>query len=314
MDRGVVSKRPWASPVSHMNVLHVRRGVAEAVSKILSVVLVLTVVHVGLNMTGETISYYADVEVSSGNLLVADPLGFTLSIASDKVDMTGRSARIVPTLTPNEDSEPLQYSVAGHMTSGDEAFCNRLAVVSTTSLEYTGPISTLMTGMSTTTGEIPMDVTLIGDEAPPENAFCFIELAFTARNADAPQGAGYYDRKILILQFFVPASAPDPVVVPFASLVVVDEGTNTPLTLELDTPTTTDTQGEEAPASEVSTTEGESLPAPDAPEAPLIPEAPSGINLPDPVLEETIPPQVVEVLPVPDADTTTTQEVPEDAQ
>lgn len=196
----------WATPVSHMNIVRVRRGVAESLAKIASAVLMLSVLYVGIGGTGGTISYFADTELSTANLLVADPLGFTLSIVeSSQVDMSAGTAYVIPVMTPNADSEPIQYSVTGHMTGGDGALCAGLTVLATTSVSYAGPLYTFTTDMSTSTGEVPILFTLENAGDVARNSSCTIELAFRGRNADAPQGRGYTDEKILTLQFYIPA-------------------------------------------------------------------------------------------------------------
>ncbi len=193
-------------PASHMSQTRVRRGVAKPLATLATLFFVTATLHLGLIRTGETLSYFSDTESALGNLMVADPVEFTLD-GPTQLDMSTGERYFIPSLIPTETSEPLQYGVLGFVTGGDSTLCSGLTILGTTTLLYSGPISSLVAGMSTSTGEVPFLITWSGGEMP-SGVSCTVDFRFHARNADADVGQGYTDEKILAVQFYVPSQEP----------------------------------------------------------------------------------------------------------
>ena len=170
--------------------------------------LVLPLMTLGaLSSVGSTISYFSDSESSIGNYLKADPLGFAVSLSGpSSVDMSSGVANVEPVFTPSEGSEPIQYSLMSYMTGGDTTLCGLLNMEATSTFSYSGSLLLLATGMTTTTGALPLQFTLPPGYAANENTACFVDLIFTGRNASAAPGQGYSFTEHLPLQFFVPAN------------------------------------------------------------------------------------------------------------
>ncbi len=236
----------YAIPASHTSTSRVRRGVAQHVLSLLSTIFVISVLHLGLFATGDTLSYFADTESSLGNLLVADPVSFSVS-GTTTIDIGSGSVYVIPLMTPSLDSEPLQFSVSAHMTGGDSALCSGLWVSATSSVVYDGPIVGLVTPMSTSTGEVPLFVTWDSPSSMPLGVACVVDFRFYARNADAPAGKGYSDEKIFSVQFFTQANLPPLIVEPMMPPqsqgvpLFVEDASTTPPVAEETTPAGTST-------------------------------------------------------------------------
>ena len=100
---------------------------------------------------------------------------------------------------------------------------------STSTFMYSGSLLLLATGMTTTTGMLPLHFTLPDGYAANENTSCFVDLIFTGRNASAGVGQGYSFTQHLPVQFFVPANVPQsafsPPVETLPIPIVTEEGT-----------------------------------------------------------------------------------------
>ncbi len=186
------------------------------VFKSLLALLAPAILFVGSASEGNTVSYYSDIETSVANFLKADPLGFTVrALGSSQLDMSSGSRFITTVITPNQDSEPIQYSLSTTITGGDMTLCSLLQVESTTTTAYAGSMLLLSTSMSTSTGEIPLLFTLPSGYTALPNTSCFVDFVFVGRNADAQAGEGYSDIKKLSLQFYIPAE-----ILPVAPLLI----------------------------------------------------------------------------------------------
>ena len=180
--------------------------------------LILSVVS-GTDKIGNTISYYANVERSLNNLLVADPVIFTLTPGSRNINMSSSSANIVAQLIPDVTSEPLKYIISSIMTGGNETLCS-LVNVSAPTYGYSGSLLLFSTVATTSLLEIPLTFTFPEGLSPEDNTSCFMDLVFTGKNADAEEGRGYSDKHSLSLQFYIPDPLdplPPSYVVAFAS-------------------------------------------------------------------------------------------------
>lgn len=190
---------------------HTKKTHAFSLS-IFSAVLFPVIILGALSSVGSTVSYFSDVESSTGNYLKADPLGFSVTLPSSSVDMSSRAQFVVPVFTPNEDSEPIQYSISAYMTGGDTTLCGLLHIEATSTFSYSGALLLLATPMLTTTGEIPFYFSIPDDYSANENSSCFVDLIFAGRNQGAEAGAGYHYSVHLPVQFYVP----QPPVIPAA--------------------------------------------------------------------------------------------------
>lgn len=249
--------------------------------------LLLPVITLGaLASVGSTISYFSDAEASIGNFLKADPLGFVVTLpGSPSIDMESGTAYISPLFTPDEDSEPIQYSLTSYMTGGDTTLCGLINMESTSTFMYSGPLLLLATGMTTTTGMLPLHFTLPDGYAANENTSCFVDLIFTGRNASADVGQGYSFTQHLPVQFFVPANVPQSAFSPPAETLPI------PIVTEEGTASTTPEQSfvppsEPAPESDAASSSEEVLP-------PTIPTDDISATSSEVVLPEEIPPSEV---------------------
>ena len=88
--------------------------------KIVWIGVFLFVIIGGSGTIGSTVSYYADIETSINNTLIADPLGFNVTLeGATAIDMSSGSSTRVAEFTPGEGSEPIQYALSSYMTGGD---------------------------------------------------------------------------------------------------------------------------------------------------------------------------------------------------
>ncbi len=202
-------------------------------AKIAAFMLLLTAVASGTSLVGNTVSYYADIERSVGNLLIADPLSFTLTPGSLNIDISTSSVSFAAKLIPDATSEPIKYTIGTVTTGGNETLCS-LMNVSVPSYGYSGPLA-LFTGVATTSLlEIPMTFTFPENLSAGENTSCFMDMVFTGRNADAEEGRGYTDKHALALQFYIPDTTKQtPAIVSTRSATTIDDiatSTGTPVT------------------------------------------------------------------------------------
>ncbi|TSC70802.1 MAG: hypothetical protein CEO12_178 [Parcubacteria group bacterium Gr01-1014_46] len=186
--------------------------------KIASISLVSVLVSFSLSSVGNTISYFNDVEQTIGNFLRADPIGFEVEIDSAdsaQVDLSLGEVVVTPIMTPNSDSEPIQYFVKAEMINGDSELCNTIHLFATYPFPYDGGLVSLNTGTTTEVGPWTMalsvpDYTMFSDKS------CTVELVYKGWNSGVPFGKGYRDTQKVSITFIVPY-IPPPVV---ESLVV----------------------------------------------------------------------------------------------
>ncbi len=208
---GVDDVLPKGNPSSalapHRKSISVRGRVLHPIiyhtAKIAAFVLLLTAVVSGTSLVGNTVSYYADIERSMGNLLVADPLSFTLSPESLNVDMSSSSASLIARLIPDATSEPIKYSITTQISGGNETLCS-LINVRAPSYGYSGSLLLFSTISTTSLLDIPLTFTFPEGLAPSDNTSCFMDIVFTGKNADAEEGRGYTDKHSLSIQFYIP--------------------------------------------------------------------------------------------------------------
>ena len=227
-----------------------------------------------LSSVGSTLSYFSDVESSFGNYLKADPLDFSVALlGSSQVDMSTGTQYVTPVFEPALDSEPIQYSLSTYATGGDITLCSLIQVESTSTFAYAGSLLLFSTGMTTTTGALPLRFSIPEGYAANENSSCSIDLIFTGKNASAGPGQGYSFTEHVPLQFYIPAvipvvpvsteSVPSPITTPDEAIPTEETSTITEPVTEGDASTTPATTLEvpEHPAASVEETPFTSLPA-----------------------------------------------------
>lgn len=170
----------------------------------------------GLSSIGSTVSYFNDTETSYSNYLKADPLGFVVTYnnsTTTQVDLSQGDVLVTPTMTPNADSELIQYLVSAVVTSGDNELCNSIHLLGSWPFPYDDSLVKLETATTTTTGSWATTYSL-PNASHYSNMSCNIDLVYRGWNADVPFGKGYNDVKRFSITFFVP-KVPDvvPVVV-----------------------------------------------------------------------------------------------------
>lgn len=188
--------------------------------KVVGISVLAFVLSFSLSSVGSTISYFNDVEKTIGNFLQADPLSFKVAIENEnatstsaRVDISSGKASITPIMTPDADSEPIQYFVKTVVTGGDLNFCENLRVFSTWPFPYDGNLNSLVTSTSTSVGAWTLNLTLL-DANTFSNKSCTIDLVYEGWNADAQYGKGYRDTKTISLTFFVPEIVPESSTIP----------------------------------------------------------------------------------------------------
>ena len=174
--------------------------------KMAGVAFIALVFLVSISSVGSTVSYFNDVETSIGNYLRADPLSFSVLIASStslQIDLSGGDLLMVPVMMPGLDSEPIQYFVTASTTGGDIGLCSALQTLTTFPFPYNGPLESLQTATTTDIG--PWALTFyISDASLFSNTWCTVDLVYKGWNADSPPGKGYSDTAKVSLTFFVP--------------------------------------------------------------------------------------------------------------
>ncbi len=162
---------------------------------------------------GDTVAYYKNIEKSIGNFLQADPLSFVLvlatsteeSVTSDTmIDLSGLEKKIIPVMTPDSLSEPIQYFVTSKITGGDSALCEAVNVLGTFPFPYDGKLASIYTATTTDTGSWTLSLS-VPEESKVPNSLCIIDLVYFGWNADAPFGRGYRDKQKITLTLYIPS-------------------------------------------------------------------------------------------------------------
>jgi hypothetical protein len=165
----------------------------------------------GVFSPGDTMSYYFDTQESLNNIFTADPVVFTVAASSTSIDLSAGSASIVPIMTPDPDSGPIQYEVQAHMTGGDSAFCDAINLLGTSPFVYDAPLVSLQSGTTTQEGPWALSFSLIPGTDLANTTSCNVDIVYKGWNADSPTGFGYSDTEHLSLTFsYTPPPPPAP--------------------------------------------------------------------------------------------------------
>ena len=136
---------------------HLTTGSIRPWIRLIAVVLIVGINHVGLLGVGETVGYYLDIETSTENIFEAGSVDFSLATSTWNPDVSlvslkpGNIAQTNITVDP-QDSNPFQYHASSSNISGDADFCNALQVLAALEGEivYDGALVELLTDATTT--------------------------------------------------------------------------------------------------------------------------------------------------------------------
>ena len=223
---------------------------------------------VGISTIGGTVSYFSDVEKSIGNFFTADPLYFSVVLATSTIEMSAGDQLVVPEMVPGDTSEPAQYYVRASMLSGNAGLCDAIHVLATAPLPTDAQLAGLQTATTTDTGPWALTLYLAPGSAPAVGSSCTIDLIYTGWNAGAQWGNGYSDIQHVPLTFTynpapLPASAGGDTATPSTDIGAV-EGTSTEATSTADivsppdATSTSDSASPTDPASDATSTNGDS--------------------------------------------------------
>lgn len=269
----------------------------------------------GITATHQTLSYFNDIENTSGNNLNAGLLDFTVNAAnySGEVVVGETGITFDPVASGEAGSLQLEYRVHAEQMSGPEsdAFCNALVAHAEGSLAYDGPLVSLAVGPTNSVGVYEVGITMPDATGVSNGDSCVIDLVYTGWYQHAPDEQGYMDeeRVTLTLTANVPEqqqrlfealnffSAPEE-----GAVSPEEEPAEIPLTEEEGTPSE-----DEEVVEEEKSVEQPALPEPEnvIPEIPEMPEVKTPEVLP--VAENLIP----EIPEVPEVETPEVPEVSE---
>ena len=192
----------------------VLRRVWNSSGKLAAASVVSLFLTAGVFATGDTASYYVNVEKSLNNIFIADPLYFSVDasttalVLDPSIPAPGGDVTIAALMTPGETSEPIQYEVNAIPASGDTGLCSAVQVMASAPFVYDGPLLSMNTATSTQTGPWTLTFFLpLGAQVSP-GVSCTLDLVYKGWNADALEGQGYSDVHKLTLTFSTPAPPP----------------------------------------------------------------------------------------------------------
>ena len=285
-------------------------NISRSLAKVTSVGLLLLLIFVGASSAGSTVSYFSDLETSLNNFFQADPLDFTVVVASSSpIDMSHGEQMIVPVMTPGADSEPIQYFVQAHMVGGDSALCSAIQLLGTAPFVYDAPLLSLSTGTSTETGPWALTFSLPPSARPALSASCSVDLIYRGWDARVAWGQGYSDEEHVLLAFSVSAppaeagssSAGSTLTAASATSLSDDSsqgGSSTPAFIQTTDATTDSTSSPQATSTPATSTTSALDATTTPPDAPTAPDVTPPQDPPPPPPPET---------PAPDAPATTSQ-------
>lgn len=197
--------------------------------KMVGVSLIAVFLLVSLSSVGSTMSFFNDVEKSVGNFFQADPVYFTVAMAtSTQIDMSLGTQVILPVMIPGEDSEPIQYFVTAQMTGGDSVLCDAIHVLGTFPFPYDGPLLGIVTATTTDVGAWTLSFSLASGNTFATSTSCNVELTYKGWNADSVPGKGYSNTEKISLVFYVNATSSIPVILPDITSEISSDSTNSP--------------------------------------------------------------------------------------
>jgi len=186
------------------NVLNLRKFFPRGrnFTRAVSATLIATVIFMGLNGVGSTVSFYNDIESSTENTFEAGSVDFSLGVSGWQAtttavsmppgDITMKEVTVFP-----GDSNPFQYYATSTNITGDSDFCNGL--LATARIEgvemYNGPLVTLLTATTTTLDS--WEFTYTTGTADFQNRVCDFDIDYnswqTRHNYPSFENGGFND-------------------------------------------------------------------------------------------------------------------------
>jgi len=182
------------------------------------------VVLIGMSYTlahaGTTISFFNDIEKALGNALSAIALDFSVNAADSPLDVyvgveALGGATIVPVVTPEPGSFPIEYKVTAEKTGGVDELCNALhAVATTTPFDYDGALLALNTATTSITGLWRLEIDIPSSAVEiAQGDVCNVDLVYSGWRDGGDEGVGYQDEervpltvraRMIVLNEFLP--------------------------------------------------------------------------------------------------------------
>lgn len=208
--------------------------------KLVGVLSLALILSFGFGKVGSTVSYFNDMEGALGNFMQADPLTFTVEIASStsaQIDLSKGKTIVTPVMTPGPDSEDIQYLVKSEIVSGDKELCDSVHMTGTWPFPFDSNLTSLVTGTTTSTGAWTLELG-VSDYTLFVNKTCSIDLLYEGWNNGSEYGRGYKDSHKVTLMFSAPEQAPIPVPSNLEMLTIPEISTSTPQSVEEENPVT----------------------------------------------------------------------------
>ncbi|MDO8430685.1 MAG: hypothetical protein Q7S72_01705 [Candidatus Taylorbacteria bacterium] len=205
---------------------------------------------------GTTVSYFGDVESSTGNSMQAGSLDFTVDneVLEVFVDIGATSSpTVIPIIMPEQGSLPIEYKIKVIQTGGDTDFCNQL---------YTPEGSLLSLAKATSTSFDTWSLELSAGSTTPGN-ICLVDLVYFGWH-DGDEGEGYSDEEKVSLNIHSVGTSTelqlDALVSVFETELIISTATATTTATTTDSVATT-TSEIATSTQEVVEEEAEALPA-----------------------------------------------------
>jgi hypothetical protein len=179
----------------------VRRAIPTLVRPATSLMLLVCLCASTLGATyarsNTTLSYFRDTETSTLNLFSAALLDFfVLDETYARTISTATSSIAIPVMTPENGSVETLYKVTAEEVGGPAALCGILTMQATTSpFLYSGPLLSLNTTATTTTGSWTFGLTLATTTGLIDGDICEVDLVYRGWYPTMPEYTGFTDEE-----------------------------------------------------------------------------------------------------------------------
>jgi hypothetical protein len=253
-----------------------RRGIRFSILRIVAVIGLAASIGAAtfaIGNIGTTLSYFSDTEQSLANILEAVGLGFIVDDGNNQMALTVSPGDLGTNVDTNlqleQYSDPLTYRIFANQSlnqslMSDAVFCNALKASTTSDLlPYNGPLKTLATATTTTTGAWPFTLSYQDSPNISEGDTCVLDLVYKGWNPYASEGVGYNDEERVTLTITAGAAPEEDLEAPqlfrLASFKEEEISTDTDIsedatTTDDDTNTPPDTDTDDTPSNDESDT------------------------------------------------------------